>query len=151
MSWIYCLVGLRLVVLTKTAVSRPAILATCTVRVISGLQPVFRPPWLSDACRSHTSASIHDDFHVTSTHRLPRSPAPYDDTCRPRHRSNSTRGFAPCADPVVEERVLQARSIFRERDGSGGRDFLRLPTELHQEICCIGRNSLGRPTGTPES
>ena len=33
-----------------------------------------------------------------------------------------------------------------ERDGSGDRNFLRLPTEPHQEICCVGRDSVGRPT-----
>lgn len=42
--------------------------------------------------------------------------------------------------------MLRVERDLRERDGSGGRDFLRLPTEPHQELCCGGRDSFGRPT-----
>ena len=42
--------------------------------------------------------------------------------------------------------MLRVERDLRERDGSGGRDFLRLPTEPHQELCCGGQDSFGRPT-----
>jgi hypothetical protein len=96
----YHLVGLRLAAIAKTAVSRPAISATCTVSCHQ--RPVIRVSisvFSSDACRNHTPASLHGDFQVSSTHRTAPT-VPYDDTCRPYHHCDGTRGFARGADPV---------------------------------------------------
>lgn len=116
------------------------VLATCTLschrRPVTPVLQLILIHVFSDACWNHRPSSLHDDFH-------PRAPIQSHD--RPRHTtipSDRTTGeVARAVSFQAQSRrgreVLRVESARRERDGSGGRDFLRLPARPHQEICLV--------------